>query len=562
MERHHISSGVLGTENADVGLTSAMTSTVSQLAPGQTAASQTADPARSGGSKESTSATDHSKADHVAFAPDIRYNGAVPNSTAHKRRLSSSGFSLVGAGANKTYTTTQKANNSNFPPKLVSSANTRAEEAIWHSQLHNEVISRNSQFHGLTREERDRIGGVEYQAISLLAWLVPTYFVLWQLFGCIALGAYMHNHQASIAKDNGVNPWWLGAFNAVSAFNNSGMSVLDANMVPFQSAFFMLITMGLLILAGNTAYPPFLRLIIWVMLRLLPKSDYYEDWRETLQFILDHPRRVYTNLFPSRQNWWLVFTLVVLNGVDWAAFELLNIGNPAIESIPANARALDGLFQALAVRSGGFYVVDIPSLRIGVQTLYVGMMYLSAFPVVITMRNSNVYEERSLGIYASDEAPQDDHEKRNPFRRFKQKVTGQADDSRAYFIRQQLRGQLAHDLPWLGFAILLIVCIEVSNFERDPVTYSVFNVVFEVVSGYGCVGITTGLPNEAHSFSGGWHTASKLILCLVMLRGRHRGLPVAIDRAVLLPREGMMGQNEEEDHDMRTLSRQRTNSHV
>ena len=33
------------------------------------------------------------------------------------------------------------------------------------------------------------------------------------------------------------------------------------------------------------------------------------------------------------------------------------------------------------------------------------------------------------------------------------------------------------------------------------------------------------------------HTLSKLIICLVMLRGRHRGLPVAIDRAVMLPSE-------------------------
>jgi Cation transport protein len=38
----------------------------------------------------------------------------------------------------------------------------------------------------------------------------------------------------------------------------------------------------------------------------------------------------------------------------------------------------------------------------------------------------------------------------------------------------------------------------------------------------------------------------KLILCAVMLRGRHRGLPVAIDRAVLLPREGL-ARAEEED---------------
>jgi len=52
---------------------------------------------------------------------------------------------------------------------------------------------------------------------------------------------------------------------------------------------------------------------------------------------------------------------------------------------------------------------------------------------------------------------------------------------------------------WLVLAILLISCIEVSNFDRDPVTYSVFNITFEVVSGYGCVGISTGLPNEAYS---------------------------------------------------------------
>lgn len=32
-------------------------------------------------------------------------------------------------------------------------------------------------------------------------------------------------------------------------------------------------------------------------------------------------------------------------------------------------------------------------------------------------------------------------------------------------------------------------------------------------------------------------TASKLILCAVMLRGRHRGLPAAIDPSVLLPSE-------------------------
>lgn len=308
------------------------------------------------------------------------------------------------------------------------------------------------------------------------------------------------------------------------------------------------------------------------MLKLLcfvyPSPDQHTDHKATLRFILTYPRRVYTNLFPSRPTWWLLFMLIVLNGIDWAAFELLNIGNSATNAIPTRFRVLDGLFQALAVRSGGFYVIAIPSLRIGLQFLYVIMMYISVYPVVITMRHSNVYEERSLGIYAEEK---DTDEEALPPKlgtlagRLRRTITrsisypfpsaplAQQKNTGTQFVRQQIRGQLAHDIWWLVLATFLISCIEVSNFERDPVTYSVFNIIFEVVSGYGCVGISTGLPNEAYSFSGGWHVCSKLILCAVMLRGRHRGLPVALDRAVRLP-GGEPGAMEEEDQMVRRRS--------
>lgn len=72
--------------------------------------------------------------------------------------------------------------------------------------------------------------------------------------------------------------------------------------------------------------------------------------------------------------------------------------------------------------------------------------------------------------------------------------------------------------------------------------------IFEIVSGYGCVGISVGVPWESYSFSGAWHLTSKLILCAVMLRGRHRGLPVAIDRAILLPHESLAWAEEEDAH--------------
>lgn len=216
--------------------------------------------------------------------------------------------------------------------------------------LKHRASGHHGEFHGLTSEERTHLGGCEYSALQVLAYIVPAYFILWQLLGCLALGAWINNHMPDTAHQNGISPWWLGIFNGISAFNNSGMSLLDANMVPFQGAYLVLITMGLMILAGNTAYPIFLRFILWSMLKLLRATTDQQSlhhFKMTLEFILKYPRRVYTNLFPSPATWWLLFMVISLNCADWVAFEIFNIGNPAIESIPTGPRVLDGLFQAL-----------------------------------------------------------------------------------------------------------------------------------------------------------------------------------------------------------------------
>lgn len=178
------------------------------------------------------------------------------------------------------------------------------------------------------------------------------------------------------------------------------------------------------------------------------------------------------------------------------------------------------------------------------------MMYISAYPITISMRNSNVYEERSLGIFAEDldrlsDAPgptspdailKGAQGLRKPAvrRALTHAASATTRETRSYFVRQQLRAQLAHDAWWIAVAVFLIMIIEAGQFEADPAHFSVFNVIFEVVSGYGCVGISTGVPNDAYSFCGSWHVLSKLILIAVMIRGRHRGLPVALDHAVHL----------------------------
>lgn len=506
--------------------------------------------------QEESSGPNHTGSDHITFSPDPFLSSKSAYISGYHKKHHSRVFGFTGVGASPVEGTFRRPLSGNPNPRVGNGHNmsqTTTLDTTNHGFLTRNVIGRNSQFHGLTFEERERLGGAEYRAVLLLSWVVPLYFILWQLISSLSVGAWMAYHARWITEENGINPWWNGAFNTISAFNNSGMSLLDANMTPFQTSTYPVITMGLLILAGNTAYPVFLRFILWTMLRLLPDQSRFVDWRQTLRFILDHPRRIYTNLFPAIPTWWLLLTLVVLNGTDWVFFELLNLTNATVTSIPTGSRVLDGLFQALAVRSGGFYIVSIPSLRIGTQVLYVVMMYISVYPVAITTRSSNVYEERSLGIYSEDTARDTEKnlEGTGTLSRLRRTMTGNlGSETRSYFLRQQIRGQLEHDMSWIVAAVFLIACIEVSNFDRDPVTYSVFNIMFEVVSGYGCVGISTGLPDKAYSFCGGWHTVSKLILTAVMLRGRHRGLPVALDRAVLLPGEALES-HEEEDHELR-----------
>jgi hypothetical protein len=64
-------------------------------------------------------------------------------------------------------------------------------------------IGRNSQFHNLTEKERRKLGGIEYDAICLLSYVVPIYFVLWQLLGALGVGAWFQTNASGLTLQNG-----------------------------------------------------------------------------------------------------------------------------------------------------------------------------------------------------------------------------------------------------------------------------------------------------------------------------------------------------------------------
>jgi len=266
--------------------------------------------------------------DRVSFHPDTRFRRRVFSGEEAPNRNSHRLLSLHGVGARSSTSIRRLTlQGSRRPSRDLSQviSEDRSQEQTESYLPASGYLARNSSFYDLSESDRLRLGGTEYKAIVFLSWVVPIYFFLWQLLGCLACGAYVDNYYARTTEQNGINPFWTGAFNAVSAFNNSGMSLLDANMTAFNHAIYLLITMGLLILAGNTMYPVFLRWIVWTIKQILPRNEEWSDARVTLQFLLDHPRRCYTNLFPAEHTWWLLLSVIVLNGIDTIMFIILNV---------------------------------------------------------------------------------------------------------------------------------------------------------------------------------------------------------------------------------------------
>ncbi|EKM49791.1 uncharacterized protein PHACADRAFT_214314 [Phanerochaete carnosa HHB-10118-sp] len=538
-------------------------------------------------------------------------------------------------------------------------------------------VGKNSTFKDLSEEEMLELGGVEYSALNALMWIVPLYY-----FGLLAIAIIIITPYMALAsqyKDvflppmqhRKISPIWFSIFQVVGAWANTGMSLVDQNMIPFKMAYPLIFVLFFCVLAGNTAYPVFLRLMIWSLYKLFPKKS---PTCKALKFLLDHPRRCFITLFPAHQTWLLLFVLFLMNMVLFVGDLVLNIDNPATDAIPVGTRIALAVLSSGAVRSAGFQAVAVSSLTPATQVLYVIMMYIAIYPIAMSVRSTNVYEENSLGIYPDDDDDDKFNEKTLKVKEKRVQIWGRHlvrhvqkqlsfahqtwlllfvlflmnmvlfvgdlvlnidnpatdaipvgtrialavlssgavrsagfqavavssltpatqvlyvimmyiaiypiamsvrstnvyeenslgvypdddddDDDDDKFNEKTLKAkekrvqiwgrhlvrhvqkQLSFDIWWLALSLWLI-CIVERNGIMDPSKpwFNVFAILFEIVSGYGTVGLSLGIPTANYSLSGVFHILSKLIICAVMLRGRHRGLPVALDRAVMLPHE-------------------------
>lgn len=225
--------------------------------------------------------------------------------------------------------------------------------------------------------------------------------------------------------------------------NNLGFTLTPDSMITFRDAPWPMLSMSFLAFAGNTFYPVFLRFIIWAMSKIAPEKAQIQ---EPLSFLLNHPRRCYTLLFPSRPTWILFGILSALNFVDTLLIIVLDLNNPEVNALPIGKRILAAIFQAASSRHTGTATFNLANVSPAVQFSLMVMMYIAIFPIALSIRVSNTYEEKSLGIW-SGEGNLDEKQGRS-------------------YIMTHLQNQLNFDL-WYIFLGIFVICIAESKRIAD-----------------------------------------------------------------------------------------------
>ena len=101
-----------------------------------------------------------------------------------------------------------------------------------------------------------------------------------------------------------------------------------------------------------------------------------------------------------------------------------------------------------------------------------------------------------------------------------------------------LRAALRHDLAVLFLFVLAVAIAEApalaplpppSGAVPSPLHFALWDVVFELVSAYGTVGLSLGYPGSPLCLSAQWSAFSRCVMIAAMLAGRHRGVPAAVN---------------------------------
>jgi len=266
---------------------------------------------------------------------------------------------------------------------------------------------------------------------------------------------------------------WASVFHSVSAFCNAGFDVIGdfKSFTPFVNDLTINLVIMTLIVVGGIGF-----LVV----------------REVVEYVLDRQRGYYTKKLSLHTRIVLKTTLILILTGAMLIFILEYKMPHTLAPLPLRGKILASFFQSVTPRTAGFNTVDIGSLTQPTLIVLIILMFIGGSPggtaggiktttfVVVLFLLLNAYKENEPIVVQGRTIPLKTIRK-------------------AVFIS--------------GFALILIFTSTFLILINEGHNFTFLQVLFEVTSAFGTVGLSTGITPHLSNFS-------RIVIILTMFIGR------------------------------------------
>jgi trk system potassium uptake protein len=264
---------------------------------------------------------------------------------------------------------------------------------------------------------------------------------------------------------------WHATFHSISAWNNAGFGLFPDNLMSYHSSWIVNLVITGLIIFGGIGYQVIIEMYLWIVSRIKHKS---ERFCFSLNFKV------------------VVTTTILLLLAGTVAVLLTELNNPeTLAPFSFKDKLLAAWFQSVTTRTAGFNTINIGEMTTAGLFITIGLMFIGASP-----------SGTGGGIKTTTF--------RIMYNTTKSVLQGK---SQVIIYQREVPSTLIFKALAVVFGtaativlITILICALETNSELLPV-------LFEVVSAFGTVGLSTGITS-------GLSVASKLLIVLSMYIGR------------------------------------------
>ncbi|MEM9137032.1 MAG: TrkH family potassium uptake protein [Cyanobacteria bacterium P01_F01_bin.42] len=264
---------------------------------------------------------------------------------------------------------------------------------------------------------------------------------------------------------------WYSFFHSVSAWNNAGFSLFSDSLVGYQTSISINLIIALLVIIGGIGYETIFEMTLWLK-HLLFRST------RPVSFSLNFRVAVSTTAFLLAAGT-LSFLLSERNNAE------------TLGQMDVQGRLLAASFQSMTARTAGFNSIDIGQMTTAGQFLMIALMFIGGSP------GGTAGGTKTTTFRVISSCTQAVLQGKEEVQLYERKVP--------YALILKAIGVIFGSLMTITIATLLITL-------TDP-SIEFIRVLFEVVSAFATVGVSTGI-------TAGLSAAGKLILVATMYMGR------------------------------------------